>query len=72
MWGGCARVCTCVYASRACVCVCDSVSQDHLAQVEAATGVKMIHKDSGSLTLTGWTALAGIAALIILIIWGAG
>ncbi len=49
--------------------------QYNLAAVEGATGLQFVGRDrygnAQSLTLTGWTALAGIAALMVVLVWGA-
>ncbi len=47
--------------------------QNQLASWEGATGLHMVNRDrhgnAKSITLEGWTALAGMAALVVLIIW---
>ncbi len=43
--------------------------------MEGVTGVAMLNRDrfgnARSITITGWTAVAGMAALIVLVMWGA-
>lgn len=50
--------------------------KSQLGAVESATGVQMLNRDrlgnARSVTLTGWTALAGVTSLLILIVWGIG
>lgn len=49
--------------------------QSQLGMLESATGWNLMARDrSGNaqaITLTGWTAVAGMAALVVLIMWGA-
>ncbi|GFR46876.1 hypothetical protein Agub_g8517 [Astrephomene gubernaculifera] len=48
--------------------------QSQLSAVEAKTGLTMLQRDTQgnaqALTLTGWTALLGIASMVLLILWG--
>lgn len=48
--------------------------QSQLSRLEGATGLNMLNRDqtgvAESITLTGWTALAGITAMVVLIMWG--
>ncbi|KXZ55868.1 hypothetical protein GPECTOR_2g1419 [Gonium pectorale] len=49
--------------------------QSQLAAVEGATGLTMLNRDrqgnAQSLTLSGWTALLGIASMVVLVMFGA-
>ncbi|KAG2445817.1 hypothetical protein HXX76_000421 [Chlamydomonas incerta] len=49
--------------------------QSQLSAVESTTGLTMLKRDTQgnaqSLTLTGWTALMGIASMVLLVLWGA-
>ncbi|GIL70396.1 hypothetical protein Vretimale_3583 [Volvox reticuliferus] len=48
--------------------------QSQLSAVEATTGLTMLQRDNHgnaqALTLTGWTALLGIASMVLLVLWG--
>ncbi|EFJ50973.1 hypothetical protein VOLCADRAFT_103617 [Volvox carteri f. nagariensis] len=48
--------------------------QSQLSAVEASTGLTMLQRDNQgnaqALTLTGWTALLGIASMVLLVLWG--
>lgn len=48
---------------------------NQLASMEDATGLQMMNRDkrgnAQSLTLTGWTAIAGMGALLIVVVYGA-
>lgn len=50
------------------------VLKSQLEALESKTGVQMLNRDrrgnAQSVTLTGWTALAGIAAMLLLVMWG--
>lgn len=49
--------------------------ESQLSAIESKTGVAMVNRDQSghaqSLTLTGWTAIAGVAAMVLLAIAGA-
>ena len=48
--------------------------QSQLSMLEGATGLQMLNRNpkgvAESISLTGWTALAGISSFVILILWG--
>ena len=48
--------------------------ESQLSTLESKTGLPMVNRDQAghaqSLTLTGWTAIAGVAAMVVLMIVG--
>lgn len=48
--------------------------ESQLSALESKTGVAMVNRDQSghaqSLTLTGWTAIAGVAAMVVLVLVG--